>query len=118
ISGSSKPAQERHDALVLFPSSTGFDALYLAASKRSGFHLKIDLRVDVGCVQRNVAHPCAYRVDIHAGAKEVGCGCVADAMGADLLGAQRREAGSDLLTVTFDQPVNAEACNGPAVPIQ
>ena len=49
----------------------------LALGQGPGFHLQVDLRIDVGGVKRNVPEPSPHRVDVHAGAEKVGGGRVA-----------------------------------------
>ena len=41
-----------------------------------GFHLQVDLGVDVRSIQRDMAEPAADGIDINARTEEVGCGAV------------------------------------------
>src|SRR5437899_539774 len=81
----------------------------LAGAQSLGFHLEIDLRVDVRRVERDVAEPGANRVDVNAGTQQMDGRCVANHMGTDALGAQRRDAWRRLTGVAADHRVNSEA---------
>jgi hypothetical protein len=43
----------------------------VAGSEGLGFTLKIDLRVDVGSIERDVSQPATNRVDVNAGAQQL-----------------------------------------------
>ena len=45
----------------------------LAFCQSLSLHLQVDLGIDVGRVQRNMAEPGANRVNVHAGAEQVRC---------------------------------------------
>ena len=47
------------------------------------FHLQINLRIDVGGIEGDVAEPSADRVDVDSGPKKVNRSRVADDVGAD-----------------------------------
>lgn len=55
------------------PAFGGFgSAFHLAVCECGGFHLQVRFSVDIGRVERNMAEPSTDRVDVNAGAKEVG----------------------------------------------
>src|ERR1022692_2267383 len=55
----------------------------LALGQGPGFHLQVDLCIDVGGVKRNMPEPSPNRVDVHAGTEKVDGGRVANGVGAD-----------------------------------
>ena len=44
---------------------------YLAFAERLRLHLQVDLRVDVGSTQRDMAQPPAYRIYVHTRSQQV-----------------------------------------------
>ena len=76
--------QERHQPRIIAPASFRFVRIgKLALGQSLGFHLQVDLCIDVGGVKRNMPEPGPNRVDVHAGTEKVGGGRVADGVGAD-----------------------------------
>ena len=60
-------------------------------------HLKVDLGVAVGRLERYVAEPCTNRIDVYAGAEEMhGCR-MADGVRTDPLIPQRRDVPGSLV---------------------
>ena len=63
--------QEGYQPFVLLPWSTGCRVRDIGEGQRPGFHLEVDLGVDVRRVQPLVAKPGADRVDVNASFEEV-----------------------------------------------
>ena len=55
----------------------------VAVSKRFGFHLQINFRLDVRGIEGDVAEPSADRVNVNAGPEKMNRGCVADRVWAN-----------------------------------
>jgi hypothetical protein len=61
--------------------------------KRFGFHLQINLRIDVGGIEGDVTKPSANRVDVDTSPKKVNRSRVADDVGADSFRSKRGNSG-------------------------
>ena len=82
-----------------------------------GLHFKIDLRINIRRVHRDMAQPSANRVEIHPRTQKVDRRCVTNRMWADIFSAQRWNPGACLKDASFNQREYAEAGDGllPAV---
>jgi hypothetical protein len=78
----SQGSQKLHESWILTPRFLSFAVFDLALHKGLGLHLQINLGIYVGRAQAHVAQPGSNRVDVHASAKEVGCGRVTDRVGS------------------------------------
>ena len=105
----SQAAKELHDARILAPhfSFVPFDTR-VTCRQRLGLHFKIDLCVDVGGIDGNMAQPGSDRIDVHAGTQKVRSGRVTDYMRTNPLLRQRRESLAGSLRVPFDQRMDSE----------
>src|ERR1017187_4815122 len=90
----------------------------LALGQSPGFHLQVDLCIDVGGVNRNMPEPGPNRVDVHAGTEKVGGGRVANGVGADPFSFQGGYFGLGPADISFDQRVDAETGDGKTAAIE
>lgn len=82
---------------------------YLALGQRLCLHLQIDLGIDVGSTQRDMAQPAAYRVDINASPQQMGRGRLSNDVGLTCLAAIEGMSNA-ALSIALDQVVDAAAC--------
>jgi len=75
----SELAKEFHYARVISPLflDSAITASWIAGGECPGFSGKVRLRIDIGCVERNMAQPCPDGVEINSSTKQVGRCCVA-----------------------------------------
>ena len=62
--------QEGHEVLVLLPRAPRLRLTHLAKGDRARLCREVDLGIDVGGTDRDMAEPGAHRVDVHAGEHE------------------------------------------------
>ena len=86
-------------------------------SEHFRFPLQVDLCIDVGCVDGNMAQPCADGVDIDSGAKKMSGGRMPDGVGADRPVRQCWQRACDDADVLADHPMNTMPGYGLAQPV-
>jgi hypothetical protein len=77
-------------AMAGWVAVVAFQAGDVNAGQRLGLHFHVDLRIDMGRIQRHMAKPGAYGVDVDTGAQKINGRCVPNGMGAYALRGQRR----------------------------
>ena len=82
--------QEVHYFWILMPSSVPGAIRHIAAGKGIGFHLEIDLRVDMRRIERYVAEPSSDSVDVHPITKQMNRAGMPQAVGTYVLRSDRR----------------------------
>ena len=87
-------------AIFLLAWSTGFQCLC--------FHFKIDLRVAVGRLQRDMAEPSPDGINVDPSAEQMHGSGVPNGMGTDLFVPQRGGRPSRFCDRTLDERVNAK----------
>ncbi len=100
-------SQELHESLIFTPRLLRFVVLDLALFKRFGFHCQINLCVQVGGTEANMAQPGSNCVDIDTGSKQMSRGCVTNCMGAHTFLCDRWQLRRHLSGVAFDQRMNS-----------
>src|SRR5712691_4249079 len=83
-------SQELDDTRVLAPMPWTSTSGYFAMSQGLGLHFQIDLRIDMGSVQRHVSQPAADSVDVNTRAKQVTGGRMSNRVRTDAFGLERR----------------------------
>jgi hypothetical protein len=75
---SSESAKEFHYGGVISPPLFGstIAASWITGGEGLSFSGEVRFRIDIGCVERNMAKPCPDCVEIHSGAKQVSRSCV------------------------------------------
>ena len=75
-------------------------------SKYFGLPLQVHFGVDVGCVDGNMAQPCADGVDVDSRAKQVRCGRMSDRVWADCSVQKCRVGTCGCMDVLAEHPMN------------
>src|ERR1035441_8471552 len=89
-----------------------------ATSQSDGFHLQVDVGVDVGRIEGNMPEPGANGVYINAGAEQVRSSRMSHVMGANALFRERRHLDPELNGVPFDKGINPKARHRMPAPIE
>jgi len=107
-------AKELHQVGIIPPFQSGVGWLnpWIAGRECLRFHCQVGFSIDISRVHRDVAQPCADRIDVHARAKEVSSRGVPDGMRAYPFLPQ----GLDLVGCGWEKPlyhrVNTETRHG------
>ena len=63
--------QETHEASISMPRPGPRLLRLIAEGKRFSLHFQVDLRIDMGGIQGDMAQPCPNGVDVHARTKQM-----------------------------------------------
>jgi hypothetical protein len=103
---------------VFSPEGLSFVGFDLTCRERFGLHLHIDLGINVGRIEGDVAEPSTDRVDVNSRAKKMSRCCMTNRVWANTLVLQRRDAGRDFLDISLHQGVYAESGDGLAASVE
>ena len=111
--------QKTYQRRIISPMRAGrsFRMKSVSMCQNLGLRLKIDFGVDVGCVNRNMAQPCADGVDIDSGAKKTSGRRMPDGVGTDRPVRKCRQRARDDADVLADHPMNTMPGYGLAQPV-
>jgi len=89
-----------------------------ATSQSHGFHLQVDVGVDVGRIKGNMPEPGANGVYINASAEQVRSGRMSHGVGANALCRERRHLDPELNGVASYKSINPKARHRMSAPIE
>ena len=112
-------AQESHHIRLAGPSSNCPSCASSSQRLQRPFlRGKVRLGIDVCGIERHMSEPSTNRIDVDARLKKMAGGRVANYVGTDLFSVERRNRGTQLCDVAFDERVNAVTRQGLSATVQ